>query len=54
MGYVNVNPAGRQQYDQADIFYDSDVTYYDGFNPNQWTDVAKPSVLSWVNVPKPS
>ena len=34
---------GREQYDQASLTYDDSSTFYDGFNPNQWTDVAKPT-----------
>lgn len=37
------NAMGKEQYDQADVTYDSATTYYDGVNPSQWTDVAKPS-----------
>lgn len=41
--YTNVNPRGKTQYDQADITYDDSSIYYDGVNPNQWTDVSKPN-----------
>lgn len=41
--YTTVNPMGKEQYDQASLTYDSDLTYYDGVNPSQWTDVAKPT-----------
>lgn len=40
--YTNVNPAGKTQYDQSDITYDDPNMYYDGVNPSQWTEVAKP------------
>jgi hypothetical protein len=49
-----VNPAGKEQYDQADITYDSAGTFYDGVNTSQWTSVSKPSVTGWVNIPKPT
>lgn len=52
--YTNVNPVGREQYDQSNIEYDSSTTYYDGINPNQWTDVTKPITPTWTNVNKPS
>lgn len=52
--YTTVNPAGKEQYDQADIAYDSATTYYDGINPAQWTDVAKPTTNAWISVPKPT
>lgn len=54
LAYTNVNPGGKEQYDQASLTYDDANTYYDGLNPNMWTDIAKPSVFSWVNVAKPS
>lgn len=37
-----VNPSGKEQYDQADLTFDSATTYYDGVNPNQWSFVSKP------------
>lgn len=47
--YTNANPQGKEQYDQTDITYDSSTTYYDGENPSQWTDVAKPTtVYTWA------
>lgn len=52
--YTNVNPAGKEQYDQADILYDDSDTFYDGYNPAAWTDVSKPSTPSWNNISKPS
>lgn len=52
--YTNVNAQGKEQYDQADVTYDSAVTFYDGVNPSQWTDVAKPTTNGWVNVAKPT
>lgn len=52
--YTNVNPQGKEQYDQADITYDSANTYYDGINPNQWNDVSKPVTNNWQNVAKPN
>lgn len=42
-GWTPVNPAGRTQYDQADTTYDSATMYYDGVNPNAWTNLSKPS-----------
>lgn len=41
--WTNVGPMGKEQYDQGTITYDSASTYYDGINPAQWTDVAKPT-----------
>lgn len=46
--YTNLNPAGKEQYDQADITYDSTIVYYDGIIPNQYTGILKPlGSLSW-------
>lgn len=52
--YTNLNPVGKEQYDQADITYDSATTYYDGANPGQYTNVAKPTTNAWNNVNKPT
>lgn len=52
--YTNTNPQGREQYNQSDITYDSATTYYDGINPNQWSDVTKPTTSAWTNVSKPT
>ena len=51
--YTNVNPIGKEQYDQADIMYDDPNVFYDGINPAQWSNVNKPTGPSWTNVPKP-
>ena len=40
--WTSVNPAGKEQYDQASLSYDDSGTFYDGINPSQWTDVPKP------------
>ena len=52
--WSNLNPMGKEQYDQSTLTYDSALTYYDGVNPNEWTDVAKPVTNSWIPVAKPS
>lgn len=39
--YSNVNPSGREQYDDPEILFDDPDTYYDGINPNMWTDVSR-------------
>ena len=48
--YTTVNPQGKETYDQSSIEYDSADTYYDGINPSQWTDVAKPTGNSFILV----
>lgn len=42
-GWTNLNPAGRTQYDQADITYDDSAVFYDGADPSFWTMVTKPT-----------
>lgn len=39
--YTNLNPMGKEQYDQPDLTYDSSSTFYDGVNPDMWTGVAR-------------
>ena len=41
--YTNVNPTGKEQYDQSSITYDDPTVFYDGVNMSMWTDVAKPT-----------
>lgn len=52
--YSYVNPMGKESYDQADIEYDSATTYYDGINPNQYTNIAKPTTNNWQDINKPT
>ena len=41
--YTNVNPQGKEQYDQASLIYDDPNTFYDGINMAAWTNIAKPT-----------
>lgn len=41
--YTNQNGGGREQYDQSTLMYDDSSTYYDGINPNQYTNISKPA-----------
>lgn len=41
--WTDEHPQGKEQYDESTIEYDSAGTFYDGINPMQWTDVAKPT-----------
>lgn len=59
VNYTNLNPIGKEQYDQATLTYDDSSTYYDGVNPNQWSsvqripnawDVSKASFYQGVNI----
>lgn len=52
--YINVNPQGKEQYDQSSILYDDVGTYYDGVNSTQWSDVSKPVGPIWTPVAKPT
>lgn len=40
--YTNLNPVGKEQYDQASITYDDAGIFYDGVNYAAWTDILKP------------
>ena len=40
--YTNINGTGREIYDQSDVLYDDPDVFFDGVNPNMWTEVAKP------------
>lgn len=52
--YTNVNPSGKEQYDQSSLTYDESSVFYDGGNPSQWTDVNKPGAQTWTKVLKPT
>lgn len=52
--YTNLNPAGKEQYDQASLTYDDANTYYDGVNTSQYTKIAKPSTSTYTKVAKPT
>lgn len=52
--WTNVNPLGRETYDDATAIYDDSDVFYDGQNPNAWTNTAKPTTSSWVSISKPS
>ena len=42
-GWTNLNPSGRTQYDQSNITYDDASIFYDGYDPNLWNKVTKPT-----------
>lgn len=52
--YTNLNPQGKEQYDQPDLTYDSATTFYDGVNTTQYTNIAKPTTNNWVKINKPT
>lgn len=51
--YMNVNPQGKEQYDQSTLTYDDVSTFYDGVDLSQWTNIAKPVTPTWTNIAKP-
>ena len=53
LGWTSTNPQGKEQYDQASLTYDDAGAFYDGINPNQWSDVSKPVSSAWTMVSKP-
>ena len=52
--YTNVNPIGKEQYDQASLTYDDANVFYDGVNQTAYTNVAKPTSSVWTAVAKPT
>lgn len=52
--YTNLNPQGREQYDQSDVTYDSATTFYDGVDLNAYTSIAKPTSSVYTNIAKPT
>lgn len=52
--YTNINPGGKEQYDQASLTYDDVNTFYDGINSAQWSNINKPAGPAWTNVAKPT
>lgn len=51
--YTNVNPQGREEYDQADVIYDDADVFYDGVNQGAYTKVSKPVSSVWTKIAKP-
>jgi hypothetical protein len=51
--YLDVNPQGREQYDDGVIAYDDSGIFYDGTDENAYTSVSKPtgSVYSFISKP---
>ena len=40
--YTNVNPEGKQAYNDSSVSYNDSTVYYNSINPNAYTMVAKP------------
>ncbi len=52
--YTNLNPQGKEQYDQASLTYDDANTFYDGVNQTQYTKIAKATAQGYTYIPKPT
>ena len=52
--YTNVNPVGKEQYDQSNILYDDPSIFYDGANFGAYTSVGKPTGTAYTSVAKPT
>jgi hypothetical protein len=52
--YSTVNTQGREEYDQANLSYDSDVTYYDSTDENAYTYVPAPTSSTYTFINKPT
>ena len=51
--YTNVNPVGKEQYDESGFTYDDANVFYDGVNETAWTNVSKPVGSVYTKVLKP-
>lgn len=51
--YSNQNTVGKEQFDDANVFYDDASVFYDGINQSQYSNVTKPSGTVYSNVTKP-
>jgi hypothetical protein len=54
LAWTNINPIGKEQYDQADLTYDDVDVFYDGVNPSAWSNIAKPVSSTWTKINKPT
>lgn len=52
--YMNLNPQGKEQYDQSNIIYDDTGTFYDGVNTTQYTKVSKATAQGYTKIAKPT
>lgn len=52
--YTQVNPMGREGFDDANILFDDPNVFFDGYNVSQYTKINKPSGTTYTNIPKPS
>lgn len=52
--YTNLNPVGKQLYDDINTIYDSASTDYDGTESGAWTNTSKPTGSVYTLVSKPT
>ena len=52
--YTNLNPQGKEQYDQSTILYDDPNIFYDGVNQAAYTNVPKATAQGYTYIPKPT
>jgi len=51
--YTNVEPAGKEPYDDLDITYDDANAFYDGIDQAAYTNIAKPVGSVYTKIAKP-
>ena len=51
--YTQVNPVGRETYDDPTVTFDSSAIFYDGINQSLYTNISKPSGTTYTNIAKP-
>lgn len=44
---------GYPLFDDADIFYDDSSAFFDGFRPLMYTNISKPTSLTWATATIP-
>ena len=47
--YTNLNPVGKEQYDDSGITYSSSTVFYDGVNQTAYTNLSKPTTIHTWN-----
>lgn len=52
--YTDLNPQGREQFDDIVIAYDDAGIFYDGTDENAYTALSKPTGATYTNITKPT
>lgn len=53
--YTNINPQGREGFDDPSVDFDSSTTFFDGGGSSSaWTNVSKPTGSNYTNIAKPT